>query len=111
MWTTRLHPECEDELKALNKTNPRLVSKVIYDFKLLQEFGLGLMEEDRVKKLNEKIYELRTKHGSNINRVLFGVRKGKVILLARSFVKKNQRTPKGEIDRAERRLKEWRDGA
>lgn len=106
-----MHPACEDELKQLNTTNPKLVSKVIYDFKLLQEFGLNLMDEERVKKLNRQIYELRTKQGSNINRVLFAVRKGKVILLARSFVKKSQKTPQSEIDLAEKRLKEWRDSA
>ena len=108
MWKTRLHPECENELKELNRTNPKLVSKVVYDFRLLQQFGLDLMEEERVKKLTKTIYELRTKQGSNINRVLFGVRKGKLFVLTRSFVKKTQRTPKSEIELAEQRLKEWK---
>lgn len=109
VWKTRLHPECEKELKKLNKTNPKLVSKVIYDFRLLQQFGLELMEEERVTKLTKTIFELRTKQGSNINRVLFGIKKGKVVLLTRSFVKKTQKTPKGEIELAERRFKEWKE--
>lgn len=108
MWETHLHPECEADLKALKGSNNQLLSKVIYDLRLLQEFGLKLLEEDRVKKLSKQIYELRTKQGSNINRVLFGVEGKKVFLLVRSFVKKTTKTPKGEIELAEARLKEWK---
>lgn len=108
MWKTILHPECEAELKALKGSNNKLLTKVINDLKLLQEFGLELMEKDRVKKLSETVFELRTKQGSNINRVLFGVRKGKVFLLAASFVKKTSKTPKGLITMAETRLEEWK---
>lgn len=108
MWKTVLHPECEAELKALKGSNNKLLSKVINDLKLLREFGLELMEKDRVTKLSDKVFELRTKQGSNINRVLFGVEKGKVFILATSFVKKTTKTPKGMIALAENRLKEWK---
>ena len=108
MWNTILHPACAEELKALKANNNQLLSKVIYDLRLLREFGLKLMEEDRVKKVSKIVYELRTKQGSNINRVLFGVREGQVFVLCTSFVKKSTKTPKGMITLAENRLKEWK---
>lgn len=107
MWKTYLHPECEKELLELKRTNDGLLTKVIYDLMLLREFGLELLGEGRVKKLTDEVYELRTQQGSNINRVLFGIRKDKVLLLAASFVKKTQRTPSRWIDAAEQRLREW----
>lgn len=106
MWKTELHPACQEELKALNRSNSKLVSKVINDLKLLREFGLTLMEEDRVKKLSKKIYELRTKQGSNINRLLFGIEDERMFVLVLSFVRKGQKTPKGMIEKAETRLEE-----
>lgn len=107
MWETVLHPDCEDELLALKGANNKLLSKVIRDLSLLREFGLDLLKEDRVKKLSRTVYELRTKQGSNINRVLFGVRGDRVFVLATSFVKKTTKTPKSMIEQAEKRLKEW----
>jgi phage-related protein len=67
------------------------------------------LTEGRIKKLADDIFELRTRRGSDINRVLFGVRENRVCLLALSFVKKSQRTPPGEIELAQRRLAEWSD--
>jgi phage-related protein len=109
MWSTRLHPECEKELLELKGKNNKLLSKVINDVKLLREFGLELLEEQRVKKLERGLFELRTKHGSDINRILFGVRGGKIFVLATSFVKKTTRTPKGMIETAKKRLAEWEE--
>jgi phage-related protein len=107
-WQLFLHPACERELLVLKETNDSLLTKVIHDLRLLREFGLDLMSEGRVKKLTDEVFELRTKRGSNINRILFGLREGRVCILAASFVKKTQKTPRAEIEMAERRLAEWR---
>ncbi len=107
-WEMLLHPECEKDLRGLKARNDRLLTKVIHDLDLLREFGLELLAEDRVKKLTDDVYELRTRVGTDINRVLFGVAPGRLILLALSFVKKQQRTPATLIAVAQRRLSEWR---
>ncbi len=107
-WEMLLHPECEKELQSLKARNDRLLTKVIHDLDLLREFGLELLAADRVKKLTDDVYELRTRVGTDINRVLFGVSPGRLILLALSFAKKQQRTPATLIAVAQRRLSEWR---
>ena len=107
-WQLVLHPACEGELLELKRANDDLLTKVIHDLRLLREFGLDLLAEARIKKLTADVYELRTRRGSDINRVLFGVRENRVCILAASFVKKTQRTPPTVIELAEKRLAEWR---
>lgn len=109
MWKTVLHPACEQELLELKGNNNDLLTKVIYDLQLLREFGLELLGQDRVKKLTDDVYELRTKRGGNINRVLLGIRGERIFLLAASFVKKTQKTPQKWIAIAEGRLSEWKE--
>ena len=106
-WEMLVHPRCEDEFRALKVRNDRLLTKVIRDLELLRAFGLDLLAEDRVKKLTDEVFELRTRTGSDINRVLFGIRQGRLLLLVVSFVKKTQRTPSRLIDLASRRLADW----
>ena len=106
-WEMLVHPRCEDEFRALKVRNDRLLTKVIRDLELLRAFGLDLLPEDRVKKLTDEVFELRTRTGSDINRVLFGIRQGRLLLLVVSFVKKTQRTPSRLIDLASRRLADW----
>ncbi len=107
-WQLILHPACERELLALKLTNDDLLTKVIHDLRLLREFGLDLLSEGRIKKLTAEVFELRTRRGSDINRVLFGVRENRVCILVASFVKTTQRTPSAVIALAQRRLAEWR---
>jgi phage-related protein len=108
-FSTVLHPECEKELLELKKQNDELLTKVIHDLALLREFGLELLGEDRVKKLKPDLFELRTRRGSDINRILFGLKRDRIILLATSFVKKTQQTPAEKIEMAVKRLAEWED--
>jgi phage-related protein len=107
MWKTVHSSGLRGGRRQLKGTNNKLLSKVLQDLRLLREFGLKLLEEDRVKKLSSDVYELRTRQGSNINRVLFGVRGDRVFVLVTSFVKKSNRTPKSMIRVAEERLAQW----
>lgn len=77
------------------------------DIDLLQRFGprWGYPHVEYFKK--EKIYELRIKHSSNIYRIFFFNWKGTILLLTHGFVKKSQKTPKREIERAIRIRNDW----
>jgi phage-related protein len=53
------------------------------------------------------LYEARIKLGSNIWRVFCFFDEGKLVILLNGFVKKDQKTPKKEIDKAVRLMKEY----
>jgi phage-related protein len=55
------------------------------------------------------VWEVRSKIGNRIARVLFAVEHSQMILL-HAFVKKTQQTNPADIDLATQRLMEWNDG-
>ena len=56
------------------------------------------------------LWEIRTKFGSNIYRVFCCFDEGNLVILLSGFQKKSQKTPKKEIEKAERLKKEYFDG-
>lgn len=60
--------------------------------------------EPLVKKLTSSLWELREESQTNIYRVIYCFVSGRRIVLLHGFQKKTQRTPRGEIEIAERRL-------
>lgn len=73
------------------------------------EFGwpLGLPVVDSIKGYR-KLWEIRTDLPDGIARVLFTVY-GDVMVLLHGFIKKTQKTPKKELDTADRRRKRLDD--
>ena len=57
--------------------------------------------------MEDGIFELRCKLGSNITRALYFFYVGKRIVVTNGFVKKTQNTPPGEIKLAKDRRKDW----
>jgi phage-related protein len=60
----------------------------------------------RVDHLRGAIWEIRSSLGIRIARTLFAVENSQLVLL-HGFIKKTQKTPKRDIDVAEKRFKEW----
>ena len=58
-------------------------------------------------KSHKGLYEARIKLGSNIWRVFCFFDKGKLVILLNGFTKKTQKTPKKEIDKAVKLMKEY----
>ena len=88
----------------LNIPDQKLKAKVFRSLKLLETFGNQLSEPDS-SYLKDGIFELRTKHGSNIVRTLYFFRKKQIIIVTNSFIKKTQKTPVKEINLAIERKK------
>lgn len=65
------------------------------------------MQGKFVEKLTADIWEVRVKHFDRIFRVLFFFQPGRMILVTSGFQKKTQRTPPGEIARAEKLRLLW----
>lgn len=84
----------------------KLREKTLRSLQLLQELGPRLRGEES-SYLGNGIFELRTKFGSDITRVLYFFYSGKRIILTNGFIKKSQKTPRRELERAERYKKDW----
>jgi phage-related protein len=63
----------------------------------------------RVDHLRGPIWEVRSKTGNRIARVLFAIEDAEMILL-HGFVKKTQKTNPSDIELAIKRFKEWKNG-
>ena len=92
--------------KFLDKLDPKMRAKIFGMLVILQEKG-NRLREPYSKHIEDGIFELRCKFGSDITRVLyFFYYEGKIIL-TNGFVKKTQKTPKEEIQIAKDRRKDF----
>ena len=61
-----------------------------------------IIPPSKSKYLRNKIYEMRVRHKNIITRSLFFYFEGKKIVLTHGFIKKTEKTPKAEIEKAEK---------
>ncbi len=73
---------------------------------LLGECG-NRLRKPYSEHLGDGIFELRAKVGSDISRVLYFFVIGKQVVLTNGFIKKTQKTPKGEIELAKKYRNEY----
>ena len=85
----------------LDSLNDKLAAKTLRNISLLEKNGnrLGMPFS---KHLEDGIFELRTEQGSDLTRVLYFFIIGEKAVLTHGFVKKTQKTPHGEIERAKK---------
>ena len=83
----------KDFILSLDK---KMQAKVLRTVALLRDAGPSL-REPYSKPLDDGIFEIRTKFGSDITRVLYFFVVGKKIILTNGFLKKTQKTPAAEI--------------
>lgn len=79
----------------------KMRTKMLRTIEMLQNNGYEL-REPYSKSVSEGILELRAKVGSDISRVMYFFVVGKKAVLTNGFIKKTQKTPKKEIERAKR---------
>lgn len=92
----------------LLELDPKMRAKMVRIIQLLAVNGNDL-REPYSKELEDKIFELRAKVGSNISRVLYFFVVGKQIILTHGFIKKTQKTPKREIERAKAYREDYKE--
>ncbi len=91
----------------LDSLPSKVGQKVVWVLKLIQD--LDTVPATYFKKLEgtNDIWECRVQFASNICRLLgFPVEKG-TLVLTHGFIKKSQKTPKNEIERAEMSKKDY----
>ena len=79
----------------------KMRAKMADTISILQDNGYEL-REPYSKHLSEGIFELRVKVGSDITRVLYFFYVDRHIILTNGFIKKAQKTPPKEIERAKK---------
>ena len=88
----------------------KMRSKLVMTLKVLQEKGIRL-REPYSKHLEDGIFEIRGKVGTDISRVLYFFYYGGRIILTNGFIKKTQKTPRNEIEKAKQYRKDFMERA
>ena len=89
----------QDYLDSLERDEPKLLSKTLRSIDLLETNGHNL-RGPYSEPLEKGIFELSTKQGSDITRVLYFFFVGYKAILTNGFTKKTKKTPKSEIELA-----------
>ena len=90
----------------LDSLDIKMREKMLMSIRLIKEKGFKV-RLPYSEELEDGIFELRAKVGSNITRGLYFFFVGRKIVLTNGFVKKTQKTPKAEIERAKRYRKDF----
>lgn len=87
-------------------TQPNKIrNKFIWTFQLIEE--IEVVPTTYLKHIEDGIYEVRVKFGSNIFRVMSFFDDDKLVITINGFQKKTQKTPKSEIARAKKIREEY----
>lgn len=84
----------------------KMRAKILGIIEVLEEKG-NQLREPYSKHLDDGIFEIRGKVGTDITRVLYFFYYGRKIILTNGFVKKTQETPKQEIKLAKTYRKDF----
>ena len=77
--------------------------------KLVELKNTGILPKENLSKhLEHGIFELRVSFENRISRSLYFYESERRLIFTHGFVKKTQKTPKGEIDRAKSIRQSWR---
>ena len=89
----------EPAKEFLQSLNIKMRAKMVRTIELLEMNGYQLREPES-KLIEDGIFELRAKVGTDISRVMYFFTDGQRAILTNGFIKKTQRTPKAEIEKA-----------
>jgi phage-related protein len=96
-------------LDFLNKLKPEVKKKINWTLQLIAT--LDRVPEKYFKHITGStgLYEIRVEVGSDIFRIFCFFDNGQLVILVNGFQKKTQKTPKNEIELAERLKKQYFD--
>lgn len=82
-----------------------ILSNFLHIAEIIEEFG-PTIGKPYTAPMGKGLFEIRVKGKEGIGRSLFCTIKGQEIIILNSFIKKTQKTPKKEIDKARKRMLE-----
>jgi phage-related protein len=101
-WTIEALPAARREVKSLPRD---LQARFFQIGDMLMEHGPQQVGMPHVRHLEGDLWEMRMKGKSGIARAIYFTVVGKRIIVCSAFVKKSQKTPKKELDKARNRMK------
>jgi phage-related protein len=89
------------------KQKQKVKDKILWTFRIIETHKQ--IPTDYLKHIigTDELYEIRVQQGSNIFQIFCFFDEGKLVVLANGFIKKTQKTPKSEIERALKIKKEY----
>lgn len=96
----------EEFLIRLKKANAVLAQQAFRGIEKLR--NRVYHKEPLSKHIEQGLWELRIKAGNDILRIIYTFDKGRIIILLHIFIKKEQKTPVGELEIARKKLIEVR---
>jgi len=103
-WTVEFVSRvAEQEVNALPEDMRSRFARIA---QLIQDRGLMSVREPYVKHIDGKLWEMRLSGKAGIARSIYVAASGQRVLVLRTFIKKTEKTPQGEIESALARLKE-----
>ena len=96
-------------LDFFSSQNPAVQRKFNWTLKLIATIDRVPVKIFKHLKGTTGIYEIRVKVGSDIFRVFSFFDKGRLVILVNGFKKKSNKTPKNEIEKAEKLRKQYFD--
>jgi phage-related protein len=101
--------EIEEYINQLNSKTDKdsriKLTKIAEYIRRLQAYGISIGKPTLDKIEGTELWELRPLR----DRILFAYWKDNMFVLLHHFVKKTKKTPKGEIEQAQRNLKDWKE--
>ena len=85
----------------LDSLNDKMRAKMLMSIRIIRENGYQT-RMPYSEELEDGIFELRAKVGTDISRVLYFFMIGWKVILTNGFIKKTQKTPHEEIERAKK---------
>jgi phage-related protein len=103
-WTVETLNETVDAELAELSTDMR--ARLVRISELIESVGLPNVKEPHVRHIRGQLWEIRLKGKAGIARALYVTAKEQRVVIVRVFIKKTEKTPRGEIDLALQRAKE-----
>lgn len=94
---------CRDFILTLSQKDKKEVGAKIFEVQKGFPMGLPL-----VRKMSSELWEVRVDISAGICRIFFTLMNNTMILL-HGFVKKSQKTPRSELNTAEKRLSQFKE--
>ncbi len=102
MWQVEFYEKENGEVPVsdfLKNIDTKMRAKAVKEIQILSEHG-NRLREPYSKHIQDGIFELRIKFASDISRIFYFFFDGDKIILTNGFIKRTQKTPKEEIEKA-----------